>query len=158
MVCRSCFFKNGAPNKINSLENVSRWGWKINPTSAKQNEIQKFTKRSGSDSLLLFLFSNQRSSGALFSANGDSSSDAIFKVAVAHICLGLTSNHNPKGSQTRVHGHVSLGIDFPIWKCIFRVSNSREKLCLHIIYFEILVFVHRSTSVKIFKINICLYW
>ena len=49
---------------------------------------------------------------------------------------------------------VSLGVDFPIWKGTFKLSNGREKLCLHIIHFEILVFIHRSTSVNIiFKIS-----
>ena len=37
--------------------------------------------------------------------------------------------------QTGVY--VPLGIDFPIWKCILKVSNRRKKLCLHIIDFEI---------------------
>jgi len=67
---------------------------KINPNSAKQHEFQKFARSSGSDSLLLFLFSNERSSATLFSANRDGGSDDTFKVAVAHLCL--TPNPNPR--------------------------------------------------------------
>ena len=40
--------------------------------------------------------------------------------------------------------HVPLGIDVPTWKGSFEISNGRENLCLHVIRFEILVFIQRS--------------
>jgi len=36
VIFRSWLFKKGAPNKIDSLKNISRWDCKINPTSGKQ--------------------------------------------------------------------------------------------------------------------------
>jgi len=49
IVYRSWLFKKGAPNKIDSLKNVSRWDWKIKLNSAKQHEFLTFAKSSGSE-------------------------------------------------------------------------------------------------------------
>jgi len=53
--------------------------------------------------------------------------------------------------------HVPHGVDFPILKGTFEVRNGREKLCLHIIHFEILAFIHRPTSVNIFSKSVDAY-
>jgi len=39
IIFRSCLFKKGAPNKIDSLKSNSRWDWKFNPTSEKQHKF-----------------------------------------------------------------------------------------------------------------------
>jgi len=39
IIFRSWLFNEGAPNKIDSLKNISRLECKINPTSAKQHKF-----------------------------------------------------------------------------------------------------------------------
>jgi len=63
--------------------------------------------------------------------------------------LSLTPHPKPRFTNW---GTYTNGVDFLIWKGVFEVSNRREKLCLHIIHFKILVFIHMATSVNIFKI------
>jgi len=49
IIFRSWLFKKWAPNKIDSLKNISRLDCEINPASAKQHKLWKFTKSSGSE-------------------------------------------------------------------------------------------------------------
>ena len=91
IIFRSWLFNKGAPNKIDSLKSISRWDWKINPTSAKQHKSSP--KVAVAIARYYICSVTEGVAPLLFSANSDSGSgsDAIFKVGVAHRCLHVAT-------------------------------------------------------------------